>query len=277
MQQLYIRFIRPEFVDENGKSKSIENFTDWYPESEYNELITKIYDIYKSEDENRIRFARRVKLKFDKRYVPVDVKVECKREKRSAYMSLNDVEYYTGEEIPTPASEDFMNLPADVVKEKVVNIVKFIDRNKMSPANISEIFHALHRQENCLGGKIWSIDDIRSQLQNNYEVDLSDKALSVIADYVYGTLDDCNDEEWAAIDEAIRSADISLRVFDIEWDLDPEDFEDEVEMDAVNENELPSEVTIPFSELEGNIEIADYLSDNYDYCVRSYSVEEVLA
>lgn len=96
MQQLYIRLIRPKFVDENGKSKSIENFTDWYAESEYSELITKICDIYKLEGETRLRFARRAKLKFDERYVPVDIKVECKREKRSAYMLLNELEDANG-------------------------------------------------------------------------------------------------------------------------------------------------------------------------------------
>jgi len=83
-------------------------------------------------------------------------------------------------------------------------------------------------------------------------------------------------QPWEAIDDAIRDSDIKIHISDIDWDVNADDFDDEAEYDAVNEN-LPKEVEIPLSELEGNVEIEDYLSDNYDYCVKSFKTEEVAA
>ena len=155
-------------------------------------------------------------------------------------------------------------------------IVELLDHNELSAGNISKVFRALHRQDSCIGGKIWSHDDIRSQLRDNYNVDLSDDAVAIIADNINDTLDNCHDSEWMAIDEAIRTSDVKIKVTNIDWDVDKNDFDNEAEYDAVNEN-LPKEVEIPLSELEGNVEIEDYLTDNYDYCVKSFKTEEVAA
>ena len=190
--------------------------------------------------------------------------------------SKADVEAVTGEELPTPVTDDFMNPPEYDSHEIATTIKDLLDHNELTSGDISVVFRALHRQENCIGGKIWSHYDIRSQLRDNYNVDLSDDAVAIIADNINDTLDDCHDAEWMAIDEAIRTSDIKIKVTDIDWDVDKNDFDNEAEYDAVNEN-LPKEVEIPLSELEGNVEIEDYLSDNYDYCVKSFKTEEVAA
>jgi hypothetical protein len=180
-----------------------------------------------------------------------------------------------GTEFPRPAKDGFMNPPILDENEVVKQIVELLDYSELSAGNISEVFRALHRQGNCIGGKIWSHDDIRCEARDKYEVDLSDDAIAIIADNINGTLDDCHDAEWMAIDEAIRTSDISIKVTDIDWDIDKDDFDEEAEYDAVNGN-LPKEVEIPLSELENNL-IEEYLSDNYDYCVKSFKTEEVAA
>ncbi len=181
-----------------------------------------------------------------------------------------------GSEIPVPTKDDFMNPPVPNENEVTRQIVELLDHNELSAGNISEVFRALHRQDSCIGGKIWSSNDIRSRVRENYQVDLSDDAASVIADNINDTLDDYHDAEWMAINEALRLSDIKIKVTDINWDVDANDFDAEAEYNAVNEN-LPKEVEIPLSELEGNVEIEDYLSDNYDYCVKSFKTEEVTA
>ena len=180
-----------------------------------------------------------------------------------------------GSEIPVPAKDDFMNPPVPDENEVTKHIVELLDHNELSAGNISEVFRAIHRQDSCIGGKIWSHNDIRSQLRDNYNIDLSDDAVAIIADNINDTLDDCHDAEWMAIDEAIRISDIKIKVTDIDWDVDANDFDDEAEYDAVNEN-LPKEVEIPLSNLE-NVLIEDYLSDNYDYCVKSFKTGEAAA
>lgn len=181
-----------------------------------------------------------------------------------------------GSEIPVSAKDGFMNPPVSDENEIIKQIVELLDHNELSAGNISEVFRALHRQNNCIGGKIWSHDDIRSQLRDNYSVDLSDDAVAIIANNINDALDECYDAEWMAIDEAIRTSDVKIKVTNIDWDVDKDDFDDEAEYDAVNEN-LPKEVEIPLSELEGNVEIEDYLSDNYDHCVKSFKTAEVTA
>lgn len=182
--------------------------------------------------------------------------------------------YYEGKKIAVEAEDDFMNPPVSDENEITKQIVELLDHNELSAGNISEVFRALHRQDNCIGGKIWSHDDVRSQLRDNYNVDLSDDAVAIIANNIDDALDDCCDTEWMAIDEAIRTSDVKIKVTNIDWDVDKDDFDDETEYDAVNEN-LPKEVEIPLAELEGNVEIEDYLSDNYDHCVKSFKTKVV--
>jgi len=164
--------------------------------------------------------------------------------------------------------------------EMVDDICRLIRTSELSASDISAIFRALQSQDNYIGGKIWTTDDIKSQISDNYPegLVLSDDAISNIANDadLEEALSDCQDQEWEAIDDAIRDSDIKIHISDIDWDVNADDFDDEAEYDAVNEN-LPKEVEIPLSELEGNVEIEDYLSDNYDYCVKSFKTEEVAA
>lgn len=61
-----------------------------------------------------------------------------------------------------------------------------------------------------------------------------------------------------------------MLITDIRWDIEPEDFDSEAEYDAVNENVLPESAKIPDD--VNRDEIADYLSDNYGYLVKSFVV-----
>ena len=189
--------------------------------------------------------------------------------------SKADLEAITGEEIPEPAKEGFMNPPKYDSHEIATRIADILDHNELSSGDISVVFRALHRQDNCLGGKIWSPDDIRSQIVDNYPLSLSDNAISIIANEVDGTIDDCTDSEWMSIDEAIRRADIKIKITDIEWDIDKDDFDDEAEYETVIAS-LPVSTEVPFSALEDYAEIEDYLTGEYDYCVKSFNTEEVL-
>lgn len=163
--------------------------------------------------------------------------------------------------------------------EIVKDICRLLRSMELSSVECSDIFSVLKEQDAVIGGKLWTTEDIVSELQDNYGFKANEDAINEIANHVEynysDVLDDCRDYEWEAIDSAIKDA-LTVKVSDIEWDVDREDFDDEAEYDAVNEN-LPKEVEIPLSELEGNVEIEDYLSDNYDYCVKSFKTVEVTA
>ena len=76
--------------------------------------------------------------------------------------------------------------------------------------------------------------------------------------------------------EKVNSA-ITVRIYNIKWDIDEEDYSNE-ENEKLN---LPNEVTHTFYE-HNDIndedlldEIADWLSDEYGFCVNELEVEEV--
>lgn len=56
-------------------------------------------------------------------------------------------------------------------------------------------------------------------------------------------------------------------VTDIDWDVDQDDFDDEAAL-----SELPTRVSIPWNVFDDDI--ADWLSDEYGYCVNGFNVEE---
>lgn len=154
--------------------------------------------------------------------------------------------------------------------EMVDDICRLIRTSKLSADDISEIFRALQSQDNYIGGKIWTTNGIKSRIAENYPANLvlSDDAIRKIADDVDldKALSDCQAQEWEAIDDTIRDADIKIRMSDIGWDIDVDESADE----------LPEEVIVPISELE-NIEIIeDYLTYKYDFLVLTYVTEEVL-
>ena len=67
--------------------------------------------------------------------------------------------------------------------------------------------------------------------------------------------------DWSGTDNNVHT-DKTIRVTDIEWDTDGENPED---------LDLPSEVAIN-DDIDED-EIADWLSDNYGWCVLSFNVE----
>nr|WP_297765797.1 hypothetical protein [uncultured Butyrivibrio sp.] len=190
--------------------------------------------------------------------------------------SKADVENVTGEELPTPAKEGFMNPPTEYIDQKVTEIVDFIDKNELPEGDISCIFRALHRQDNCLGGKIWTTADIRTAIYENFcdgSFKVKDKWIEKVLNNWYDSsdLDDADDCEWNAINDAIKETDITVNVADIIWDIEPDEFDSEAEYEAVLIN-LPENVEIPLSELEST-SIEDWLSDTYDYCIKSFTID----
>lgn len=81
--------------------------------------------------------------------------------------------------------------------------------------------------------------------------------------YDYATLDfECPDCGWTGTDSTVETGDTRYAT-DIEWDTDGND------MSEI----LPTRVHIP-SYIEDD-EIADYLSDEYEYCVFGFDIEQI--
>lgn len=145
--------------------------------------------------------------------------------------------------------------------EMVDDICRLIRTSELSADDISTIFRALHSQNNYVGGKIWTTNDIKTRIAEKYPANLvlSDDAISNIADDadLEEALSNYQDQELKAIEDTIRDADIKIHISDIDWDIDVDESADG----------LPNEVTVPISELE-NIEIIeDYLTYKYDVLV----------
>ena len=154
--------------------------------------------------------------------------------------------------------------------EMVDDICRLIRTSELSADDIYAIFRALHSQDNYIGGKIWTTNDIKSRIAEKYPANLvlSDDAISKIADDadLEEALSNNQDQEEEAIDDTIRDADIKIHISDIGWDIGVDESADG----------LPNEVTVPISELE-NVEIIDdYLTYKYDVLVLGYDAEEVL-
>ena len=151
--------------------------------------------------------------------------------------------------------------------EMVDDICRLIRTSELSADDISTIFRALHSQNNYVGGKIWTTNDIKTRIAEKYPANLvlSDDAINNIADDadLEEALSNYQDQELKAIEDTIRDADIKIHISDIDWDIDVDESADG----------LPNEVTVPISELE-NIEIIeDYLTYKYDVLVLGYVTE----
>ncbi len=172
-------------------------------------------------------------------------------------------------------------VPEENVTDEIVNLlVKAIENNKLSSGHCSQIFRALEKQDEVIGGKFWTKDDIETSINKNF----GDKNIIVtkawrdaVADTIsclrYNALEEESDEEWNVIRNAVKDSNLKVNVNNIDWDLDPEDFVDEVEMMAVKENVLPESVDIPLADLEYNVKIDDWLSEHYDYFFNAYCVD----
>ncbi len=178
----------------------------------------------------------------------------------------------------TDMNSYFKAVPSEENASEIVKgICNLLRSLELSSGDYSHIFSVLKEQGAVIGGKLWTTEDIQSQIQDNYGFMASEETLNEIANHViynYGDmLDDCRDYEWDAINNAIEDANLRVVISDIEWDVDSEDFDDEAEYDAVKEN-LPKRVEISLSSLESGSNLADYLSDNYGYCVKSFLANE---
>ena len=58
---------------------------------------------------------------------------------------------------------------------------------------------------------------------------------------------------------------------------DKEDFDNEAEYEAVMENNLPETIKIPISQLYGFGSVDDYISNEYDYCIKSIGSIDVIS
>lgn len=167
----------------------------------------------------------------------------------------------------------------DFANELTNFIVKAIDNIKLSTSQCSDIFRAIKRQDEVLGGKLWTTEDIDKVVEEEFggedalalTQEQKDVVLGEIECLRDNPLDDADDAEWNTIKNAIIESGLTITVTDIDWDVDEDEFEDEAEFFAVVEN-LPSTVDIPLVDLE-ETEIVDWLSDNYEYCVNSYKVQ----
>lgn len=158
--------------------------------------------------------------------------------------------------------------------DKVRQILKSIHETDLTASECSEIFYALVAQNEVLGGKFWTTDDVRSRIDDIYKVNLSDQLVEQIACDItnYANLDQRTFLDWNAIDSVIRDEGIIIRVTDIIWDIDKVDLE-EAEYQSVKEM-LPVTVDIPLSELEYKVDVIDYLRDKYGYCVSACCIKE---
>lgn len=155
----------------------------------------------------------------------------------------------------------------------IEKVIKFIKNENLSTADISNIFRVLTDKENCLGGKIWTTDDIDKVITENFGngdiVVTEDWRDDITCNMDTYPFDGCV-EEMNYIMDSIRKADLTVYVTDIVWDLNPVFFDCEEDLESEKAC-LPEKVGIPLNELEDK-EIADWLSDHYNNLVESYCV-----
>lgn len=74
---LYRKIIHPYTLDDaDNRPKAIDGFQGiWIPEEDKPNLQEAIRNRYKRPDETKIQFHRRFRLRFDERYVPVEITV----------------------------------------------------------------------------------------------------------------------------------------------------------------------------------------------------------
>lgn len=142
-------------------------------------------------------------------------------------------------------------------------IARVIKNTGLKSSECLELFRAIKTRDEVLGGTIWTFKDIRDTLEQEYTDEYSEEMIEEIAYRMNkDVLNDYEDSEWNALEKAIKDAKITVHVTDIDWDTDGEDPED---------CDLPESVDIPLESLK-KTSIADYLSDEYGFCVKSYSV-----
>ncbi len=175
------------------------------------------------------------------------------------------------------------NIPTDNVNEACKMIAEFISSNELTIKNINEIYRAILTNDCVLGSKLWTNEDIKMVLDDNFggigeilnENVQNDIAYNIDTD----ALNECNDIEWDAVIEGIRNSDIFVRVEDIKWDISKKDFDSEEEYIGTL-CKLPENIEIPIREFKhcDNYEdyIPDYISDEYGFCHDGYGSVELI-
>ncbi len=154
-------------------------------------------------------------------------------------------------------------------------ILGILKTNTFKASECDAIFDELKKQATVLGGKLFTDDDIRTELRKR-DIEDSQYNVGIVNDHIglkSEIYNDYTDEEWDvidnAIDEATKNEEFHRYATDIDWDIDKRDFDNEAEYFAVAEN-LPTFVEIP-DHIKSEY-AADYVSDCYDYCVKNLRV-----
>lgn len=176
----------------------------------------------------------------------------------------------------------FKSVPADeYVTEACKMIATFIESNDLTIDDINRIHRAIKTNGYVLGSKLWTDDDIKKNLDDNFGgigKILDENAQCEIANSIdEDSLNDCDDAEWEAINNAIKDSGVFVRVKGIKWDVSEEDCDSEEERKKILD-ELPKDVEIPIENFRNcdNYEdyISDYISDEYEWCHDGYESVE---
>lgn len=132
------------------------------------------------------------------------------------------------------------------------------------------------------GSKLWTDRDIKLTLDNDFggieEIFDENAQCEIVNSIDSDVLNDCNDAEWNAIIGGIENSGVFVRVKGIEWDICEEDCDSTEECNKIL-NELPRDVEIPiknFKNCNNYVDyISDYISDEYDWCYKSYESVEL--
>ena len=101
----------------------------------------------------------------------------------------------------------FKSVPADTyVNETCKMIAAFIKSNNLTPEDINEIYHAIATSDCVLGSKLWTDEDIKMALDDNFGgigKILDENAQCEMANNIdEDAFDDCNDHEPVELERA---------------------------------------------------------------------------
>ncbi len=207
---------------------------------------------------------------------------------RDFNFSKADVEAITGDEIPEPAKEGFMTPPVYSESEIRSDIDEFINAMKKKYSSFQDLSALSTIMFEFINGsnvayKLWSDEDFVSRIDETIVSDsdinkITNEAINILnRERGIDILEDITDQECnvvqAAVNEATDIINPAIVVNNIVWDIDRDDFDSDAEYESVNENVLPSSVSISWLDLKNHEGIANYLSDTYGYCVDAYTTE----
>ena len=138
--------------------------------------------------------------------------------------------------------------------EELIKKLETMSDDTLTPEQCSRIFRVLLRQDAVLGGKLWTEEDIKWKLKQDYGIEkITEEEVDDIAGEVdTDALEDCTNAEWDAIRDAINKVnDIKIVVTDIKYDITDEE----------PAEELPTELTFDLQEAEGYYNLEDAIND----------------